>query len=267
MNLEKQTILNDYAKNKWKTISCVFEMDDIGLNFLKFICHLGRTMLMQAKLGGKEDFRISIQSLSQCFCVYPSQLDGNPRPLPSALWGGASARASCLHSSCVYLGSKRVRRKQEGSKGSSALCPSSQESLDRPQVISSWNSAVFLLCVVCMQVSMHVSAQVEAGWGGCMSSSVILYLVPFRQGLLLNLGWAVLVGLAGQWAPRDHLFPGRHSHAQFFTQVPGIWTQVLMITQQVLCPQRAMSQPLSPVLNGCHVLTWYQHARNFWIFF
>lgn len=37
VELWKVNILNDWVKNNWKIVFCVFGMDDGGLNYLKFI--------------------------------------------------------------------------------------------------------------------------------------------------------------------------------------------------------------------------------------
>lgn len=63
-----------------KKVSCAFKIDDIGLNYLKFISHLWKHNADARNLRGKiQDLRIFIQkpNLIQCFSVYPSLLDGS----------------------------------------------------------------------------------------------------------------------------------------------------------------------------------------------
>lgn len=95
--------------------------------------------------------------------------------------------------------------------------------------------------------SLHMSVQVVypciyacRGQRKTLSySSIVLHCIP----LSLNQKFAVQARLSGQWASRIHpsLPPnvgsiGMHSHAQHFTEVLGIQTQVLMLEQQVFLP-------------------------------
>lgn len=69
-----------------------------------------------------------------------------------------------------------------------------------------------------------------------LSSSIIVWLIPIRQDLLLNLMLAILARLAGQKLPRTHPslplntgVTGMHKLCLvFFIWILGIWTQLLM---------------------------------------
>lgn len=65
-------------------------MNDIGLSYLRFTDYLRKHN--NAETGeikeGKEAVGIVIQNLTQysILLVYPSLLEGHPKPLPSSLW-------------------------------------------------------------------------------------------------------------------------------------------------------------------------------------
>lgn len=84
-------------------------------------------------------------------------------------------------------------------------------------------TAWFCICGVCADAR-----------GGCpVSCAVVLYLTHLRKELLLNLEL--------NWWPADPMVPqpwGR-ACAQLFTQVLGVWNQVLRLVQQVLLPGTA----------------------------
>ena len=81
-------------------------MDEIGLSYWRFTDYLWKHN--NADTGeikkGREVVGIFIQNLTQysIFLVYPSLLEGYPKPLPSSLWSKAQPEPSCFHSSYIH---------------------------------------------------------------------------------------------------------------------------------------------------------------------
>ena len=110
----KANILNDWAKNNWKTVFCVFEMDSIGLKYLKFINHLWKHNADASKVERKNRISgfsskaqlntvflcISILTwwlLSSEHCQVPCGEGPQLEPSPSHRCSLHRARARCVN--------------------------------------------------------------------------------------------------------------------------------------------------------------------------
>lgn len=117
----------------------------------------------------------------------------------------------------------------------------------------------FIVLVLCVCVWIHMCAHVWAGARVCgargqrqVFSSVALHFIIWDREILFEPGAHHLAGLAGQptseihppASTRKHWSHGCICHAQIFTMVLEVWSQNLMLAEQVLYPLSHLPHPI-----------------------